>query len=100
MIFSASSVIQQTKEQQRNMQRSKSYSPKLKSEESRLPGVMIKTLDETPFDLRGETTRSLSPRETLREDGRSSVPNALDFLEAGRGVIVSAREDGRRSEKP
>ena len=61
---------------------------------------MIKTLEETPFDLLGETTRSLSPRETFREDGRPSVPNPADFLEAGRGVIVSAREDGRRSEKP
>lgn len=60
---------------------------------------MIKTLDETPFDLRGETTRSPSPRETFREGGRSGVPNPVDFLEAGRGVIVSAREDGRRSEK-
>ena len=57
---------------------------------------MIKTLEETPFDLPGETTRSLSPREKFREDGRSTV----DFLEAGRGVIVSAREDGRRSENP
>ena len=61
---------------------------------------MIKTLEETPFDLPGETTRSLSPRETFREDGRSTVPNSFDFLEAGRGVIVSAREDGRRSENP
>lgn len=61
---------------------------------------MIKTLEETPFDLGGETTRSLSLRETFREDGRSSVPNPVDLLEAGRGVIVSAREEGRRSEKP
>lgn len=61
---------------------------------------MIKTLEETPFDLRGETTGSLSPRETFREDGRSIVPWPVDFLEAGRGVIVRAREDGRRSEKP
>lgn len=99
MIFTASSIINQTKEQQRNV-RSKSYLPKLKPEESRLPGVMIKTLEETPFDLLGETTRSLSPRETCREDGRSPVPNSVDFLEAGRGVIVSAREEGRRSENP
>lgn len=97
MIFTASSIINQTKEQQRNV-RSKSYLPKLKPEEPLLPGVMIKTLEETPFDLLGETTRSLSPRETCREDGRSTVPNSVDFLEAGRGVIVSAREEGRRSE--
>lgn len=99
MIFTASSIINQTKEQQRNV-RSKSYLPKLKPEEPLLPGVMIKTLEETPFDLLGETTRSLSPRETCREDGRSTVPNSVDFLEAGRGVIVSAREEGRRSENP
>lgn len=100
MIFSASLVITNKRATENNTQRSKSYLPKLKPEESRLPGVMIKTLEETPFDLRGETTRSLSPRETFREDGRSSVPNTVDLVEAGRGVIVSAREEGRRSEKP
>ena len=99
MIFysAISIIINQTKEQQTRNVRSKSYLPKLKPEESRLPGVMIKTLEETPFDLLG---KSLSPRETFREDGRSNVPNSVDFLEAGRGVIVSAREDGRRSENP
>lgn len=99
MIFSASSVINK-RATENNTQRSKSYLPKFKPEESRLPGVMIKTLEETPFALGGETTRSLSLRETFREDGRSSVPNPVDLLEAGRGVIVSAREEGRRSEKP
>lgn len=81
------------------MKASTSYLPKLKPEESRLPGLMIKILDEIPLDPRGETATSLSLRETFREDGRSCVPKPPDFLEAGLGVIVSARDDGRRSEK-
>lgn len=54
---------------------------------------------EIPFDACGETTASLPALELLRESGRSVVPRTLDFLEAGLGTIVSAREDGRRSEK-
>lgn len=72
--------------------------PKLEPEESRLPGRMINILDATPFDPREETA-TFRPREMFPDEGRSSVPKPADFLEAGRGVIVSAREDGRRSEK-
>ena len=77
---------------------STSHLPKLRPE-SRLPGDMIKILDEIPLDLRGETITSFPPRELFREGARSGVPKPFDFREAGLGVIVSAREDGRRSEK-
>lgn len=75
---------------------STSHSPKLRPE-LRLPGEMIKILDETPFNPRGEITTSLPPRELFREGARSNA--TFDFREAGLGVIVRAREDGRRSEK-
>lgn len=60
--------------EQQCQQLATSHSPKLRPE-PRLPGDMITTVEETPFDPCGETaTNSLPARELFREGGRSGVP--------------------------